>query len=564
MTAQLTALDVTKSYNGRLVLDSVTCSVPAGGRLGIVGENGSGKSTLLRLLAGAELPDQGEIVVRADGGIGYLAQEEELPTHLTVQQVIDRPLAALRAMEQRMRHLETLMAAGYDTAAGRGATAGDDTASGEDTAPFDESTALAEYADLLTAFELRGGYDADARVERALHGLGLPDLPRDRTAAGLSGGEQVRLRLAALLASAPEVLLLDEPTNHLDDAALTWLEDHLRARRGTTVAVSHDRVFLDRITTALLEVDADLHRVVRYGNGYQGYLAECAADRQRRAQAHADWRAEVARLRENAATTARRVAPGRAMKDGNKMAYDRAAGRVQQSLSSRVRGAQERLGRLLAAPVPAPAEPLRFTPAFRDTGVRGPLVEAEEVEAAGRLAPVSLTVSAGDRLLIGGANGAGKSTLLSLLAGTTEPDRGRLVRRGRTGLLAQQPHVGPPGRTVLGAYAHGRAGTAEEHAEHLLSLGLFTRERLDVPVGALSAGQRQRLALARLISEPADLLLLDEPTNHLSLALVEELEAALAGFPGAVVVVSHDRLLRDRWRGRRIELRAPTAAFTPR
>ncbi|MFJ3923295.1 ABC-F family ATP-binding cassette domain-containing protein [Streptomyces sp. NPDC090022] len=546
MPAQLTALDVTKSYNGRLVLDSVSCAVPPGGRLGIVGENGSGKSTLLRLLAGAERPDQGRIVVRADGGIGHLAQEETLPAHLTVQQVIDRALGELRSMEQRMRHLEARMAEG-------------------------DTTVLDAYADLLTAFELRGGYEADARVERALHGLGLVDLPRDRVAAGLSGGEQVRLRLAALLAAAPEVLLLDEPTNHLDDAALTWLEDHLRTRRGTTVAVSHDRVFLDRVTTDLLEVDGDLHRAVRYGNGYAGYLAERAADRRRRAEAHAAWQDEVARLRESAATTARRVAPGRPLKDGNKMAYDRAAGRVQQSLASRVRNAEERLARLLAAPVPAPAEPLRFAPALH-TPLPRPgdgrpashaLVEAEAVEVPGRLAPVGLTLRAGDRLLVDGPNGAGKSTLLNILAGTADPAHGRVVRRGRTGLLAQRTDVGPAGRTVLEAYAHGRAGTPEEHTERLLSLGLFARDRLDVPVGALSAGQRQRLALARLVSEPLDVLLLDEPTNHLSLALAEELEAALAEFPGAVVLVSHDRLLRERWTGDRLILRAATAALVP-
>ncbi|MCB5180689.1 ABC-F family ATP-binding cassette domain-containing protein [Streptomyces antimicrobicus] len=532
-TAQVTARDLTKSYAGRLVLDSVSCSVPAGGRLAVVGENGSGKSTLLRLLAGVERPDSGEVFVRADGGLGHLAQEEHLPAHLTVQQVVDRALADLHAMERRMRALEAEM--------------------GPDPAP----ALLTEYADLLTAFELRGGYDADARVERALDGLGLLALPRGRAVGGLSGGEQVRLRLAALLAAAPEVLLLDEPTNHLDDSALTWLEEHLRTRRGTTVAVSHDRVFLDRFATGVLEVDGDLHRAVRHGPGYAGYLAERAADRRRRAEAHTAWRTEVDRLRESVATTARRVAPGRERKDGNKMAYDRAAGRVQQSLAGRVRSARERLDRLLAAPVPAPPEPLRFTPALRAAGGRGVLVEAEGVAVAGRLAPVDLSLAAGDRLLVTGANGAGKSTLLDVLAGRTAPDGGRIVRHGRTGLLAQRTESGPPGRTVLAAYAHGRPGTAEEHAERLLGLGLFARERLDVPVGSLSAGQRQRLALARLVGDPVDVLLLDEPTNHLSSALAEELEAALAGFPGAVVVVSHDRRLRNRWQGRHLTLLSP-------
>lgn len=209
-------------------------------------------------------------------------------------------MSELRDLERRMRALEAAMADGDDSV-------------------------MAEYGELMTAFELRGGYDADARLEQALHGLGLGLVARSRTVGGLSGGEQVRLRLAAVLAAAPEVLLLDEPTNHLDDDALTWLEEHLRTRRGTTVAVSHDRVFLERVATSLLEVDADRRRVVRHGNGYSGFLAEQAAARQRWEQSYAQWQSEVARMRETAATTARQVAPGRAMRDNNKMAYDRAA-----------------------------------------------------------------------------------------------------------------------------------------------------------------------------------------------------------------------------------------------
>ncbi|MFK0147265.1 ribosomal protection-like ABC-F family protein [Streptomyces griseus] len=530
MPTQITALAVSKAFDGRPVLDSVSCSLARGERTGIVGENGSGKTTLLRLLAGRERPDRGRVVLRADGGVGHLAQDESLPAGTTAQQVIDRALGDLRVIEARMRRLEAAMADG-------------------------DTTALDAYGDAVSAFELRGGYDADARLERALHGLGLRRVDRAATLGALSGGERARLRLAAVLAATPEVLLLDEPTNHLDESALTWLEEHLRTRRGTTVVVSHDRRFLERVATSLLEVDGDRHGLVRYGNGYAGYLAERAAARQRWVQRHDRWREEVDRTRESAAVTARRVAPGRPMKDGDKLSYNQAGARVQQSLASRVRNAEERLNRLLADPVPAPPDPLRFTPGLRAGQGTGTALDAAGVSVAGRLDPVDLTVRAGEHLLITGDNGAGKTTLLRVLAGELTPDRGHVVGRGRIGFLPQDPVPGSAQETLLAAYARGLTGEPEEHAERLLALGLFDRARLSVPVARLSTGQRQRLALARLVSRPADVLLLDEPTNHLSPALAEELETALADFAGTVVLVSHDRLLRSRWRGARREQR---------
>ncbi|MEU0370337.1 ABC-F family ATP-binding cassette domain-containing protein [Streptomyces sp. NPDC006283] len=525
MPTQISMRGVTLSRGDRLLLDGASLTVRPGERVGIVGENGAGKSTLLRLLAGIDRPDEGEVITVAEHGAGHLAQTPQLPPGSTVGDAIDDALAELRSMEAGLRELEARLGSPED---------GD----------------LEEYGDLLTVFELRGGYEADARIDKALHGLGIAHIDRERTLGSLSGGEQARLGIACLVAAAPEVMLLDEPTNHLDEAALDWLESALLHHSGTVVAVSHDRTFLERVTTAVIEVDADRRTVARYGGGYEGFRTEQAAARRRWEQAYAEWCEETARLEEFAATTAHGVAVGRAIKDNNKMAYDRAGGRVQASVSGRIRNAQERLRRLREEPVAKPPEPLRFTAGPVSGAAAGELVTLSGVRVGDRLEVADLSVEAGEKLLIHGGNGAGKSTLLRVMAGLVEPDAGSVTRKGRIGFLAQEIPVNRPAEPVLPAFGRGLALTDEECAELLLSYGLFRERDLHIAVGSLSAGQRRRLALARLLARPADLLLLDEPANHLALGLVEELEEALSRWTGALVVVSHDRLLRRRFDGR--------------
>ncbi|WP_372459997.1 ABC-F family ATP-binding cassette domain-containing protein [Streptomyces anatolicus] len=525
MPTQISLHRVTKARGERLLFDGVSLAIRPGERIGVVGENGAGKSTLLHLMSGDEQPDEGEIVTVAGQGVGLLAQTPQLPADRRVEDAIDAALAELRSMERRLRDLE----ASLGSATGQ---------------------ALGEYGDLLTAFEMRGGYEADARVDKAMNGLGLGHIGKDRILGSLSGGEQARLGLACLIAAAPEVMLLDEPTNHLDEGALDWLESALTAHRGTVVAVSHDRTFLERVATAILEVDADRRTVVRHGGGYQGLLAARSAARSRWEQEYARWCEETDRLQEFMATTAHAVAGGRGMKDNNKMAYDRAGGRVQASVAGRVRNAQERLRRLREQPVAKPPEPLRFAAHPVAGAAEGALVTLRDVRVGERLAVDELTVSAGERLLIHGGNGAGKSTLLRTMAGVLEPDHGTVVRRGRTGYLPQEIPVRRPAERVLEVFGKGLGLTEEEQTGLLLSYGLFRERDLHLPVGVLSAGQRRRLALARLLTRPADLLLLDEPANHLALGLVEELETALDQWPGALVVVSHDRSLRRRFTGR--------------
>ncbi|WP_047868368.1 ribosomal protection-like ABC-F family protein [Nocardiopsis sp. RV163] len=533
--SQLTLNGISHRYGDRTVLDRVALTISPGERVGVIGDNGSGKSTLLHLLAGEEEPTNGDLTVRAPGGTGYLPQTLETAgvSTGTVGDAIDSALAVLRDMEARLRAAESTL--GSATPA-----------------------ELDAYGDLLARFEARGGYDADARVDAGLHGLGLPVLDRDRPLRTLSGGERSRLALAAMLAASPELLLLDEPTNDLDDRAVAWLEDRLRRHRGTVVAVTHDRAFLSNVTDTVLEVDHDLRRIHRYGNGYDGFLAAKASARARWIREYGEWRADLARQRRLAenSVAALRAIPRKMEKAAFGHGAFKMRGAAHGSMG-RVRNAKERMGRLTADPVAPPPVPLRMTAGFSGSraGESAPAASLEGVRVDHRLEVPCLDLAPGERVLVTGPNGAGKTTLLRVLSGDALPDEGRVSVPGRVGYLRQEDGSFAAGQTVLGAYAAGRPGFTEDHRDELASLGLFRPGELDQPVASLSVGQRRRIEVARLASGAHDLLLLDEPTNHLSPGLVEDLEEALARYEGTLVIVSHDRRTRQRFTGRRLELR---------
>ncbi|WLQ07204.1 ABC-F family ATP-binding cassette domain-containing protein [Arthrobacter oryzae] len=532
MTEHLSLTGVTHGYGDRRLFTAVDLVIGAGEHVAVVGENGAGKSTLLRILAGLENPNEG--TAACHGRVGYLAQTTGLPASFTVGNAIDDALASLRGLEAELDSLEAGLA------------------------DADEEQ-LERYGNLQTQYQLREGYAAESRVEAALDRLGLGGLDRRRTLGSLSGGEQHRVALACVLADPADILLLDEPTNHLDASGTAWLEARLAAHRGTVVVVSHDRALLRKVAVSVIEVDAERCAVNRYGNGYEGYLREKAAERERWVQQYRTWLDAMAAERLQADTVAGKMGYAR-RRDGDKMGFDFKAGTWQQAASSKVRNAQERLRRLEANPVDRPPVPLKLavdlqpeTGGGADSGVAGasgaaagPALEARGVVVHGRLERTDFRVEAGRKILITGPNGAGKSTLLSVLAGTLEPDAGTVARRGRIGYLQQElePPI-RPGQRLLPAFVAGLGGNIDEHAEALLRLGLFRTTEFHVPVGSLSAGQQRRLALARLLLGGFGTMLVDEPTNHLAPVLVEQLEAALSEFGGTLIMVSHDRALGE-------------------
>ncbi|ANZ40960.1 antibiotic ABC transporter ATP-binding protein [Lentzea guizhouensis] len=422
----------------------------------------------------------------------------------------------------------------------------------------DDSQLLAAYADQLERAQQHEAWDADRRAEIVLSGLGLGDVSQDRTLGSLSGGQCRRLSLAALVLRRPLALLLDEPTNHLDDAAAVFLQEQLREQPGAVVLASHDRAFLDAVCTDLVDLDPAVEGPVRFGGTYSEYVARRRADRERWERRYAEEQEELTALRTDLDGVAHRVAPNRAMRDSDKMGYGVRANRVQSQISRRVRNTTRRLEELERRVVPAPPRPLRFHAALASAQAAGTgdvLVSLRQLHVPHRLTLDVLDVREGTRLLVTGPNGSGKSTLLLALAGRLDVTGVQRRPDLRIGLLDQNTTFEHPRRTARATY--GRALGAERAEQvPLESLGLLHRWDLGKAVGTLSVGQRRRLALALLVADPPRVLLLDEPTNHLSPTLCDELEDALGPGPGAIVVASHDRWLRQRWEGTEITLQA--------
>ncbi len=450
------------------------------------------------------------------------------------------------------------------------------------------------FARVLQWAQDHDAWDADRRADVAAHRLGLSDLHADRPVSTLSGGERTRLALAAIITRRPDCVLLDEPTNHLDDESMELLENYLIDLPGVVLAASHDRVFLDRVCTEIVDLDpspfgTDGRGGRRYSFGasgnYSGYL-EVKADTRRRYEQ--TYRAEQQRITELRAATridTGTIAHDRGPRDNDKFIYAFKGASVERALARRVRNAERRLDSAERTALRKPPRVLSFRSPLTSSPAAGPstaagqdgavgshenAVQIRDLEVDGRIDLPHLDVPAGGRLLVTGANGAGKSSLLAVIDGRLRPERGTVgVHATRVGTLPQDVTFADPAMTAEQVFAaaiaaagpSGGSGTdpdtdpagGADPRRTLHELGLLHPRDARQPVGLLSVGQRRRLALAILVATEPDLLLLDEPTNHISLSLASELEEALrsaAGAPrGTVIVASHDRWLRRSWDG---------------
>ncbi|ADB74074.1 ABC-F family ATP-binding cassette domain-containing protein [Geodermatophilus obscurus] len=490
--------------DGRVLLDGVSFRVGEGARAALVGENGAGKTTLLRIVAGDLVPEDG--AVARSGGLGVMRQFiGSVRDDTTVQRfLVDLAPPAVRAAWEAVEAAElTLM----DT---------------------DDDAAQLTYADALAQWGDAGGYEAEVTWDAVtVAALGVPhDRCKYRELSTLSGGEQKRLALEALLRGPDQVLLLDEPDNYLDVPGKRWLEERLLETRKTVLFVSHDRELLARVADRVVTVEGGTAWV--HGGGFAGYAQARTARHERMAELRRRWDEEHARLVELVRTLQQQAANS-------------------PDMASRYRAAQTRLARFEAEGAP-PDRPPEQRVAMRlrggRTGVRA--VMAEQLELSGLMQPFDLEVWYGDRVAVLGANGAGKSHFLRLLAGQDVAHTGswRLGARVVPGFFAQT-HAHPEwlDRTLVDLLWHGEPGRpGVDRGRAMAALRRYgLAEAGDQPFGTLSGGQQARFQVLLLELSGATLLLLDEPTDNLDVLSAESLEEALAAFDGTVLAVTHDR-----------------------
>ena len=528
--ATLVAKDLSGGHGHRILFEGLDLTVAPGDVIGVVGANGAGKSTLLSLLGGAVPPMAGSVACAPrDAFVGLLPQEHERVPGETVAHYVARRTGATEAT-----------AAMESAAAGLG--------SGEPGADDAYSVAFDRWM-------ASGAADLDDRIAPVLADLGL-DVGPDALMTALSGGQAARVALAALLLSRFDIVLLDEPTNDLDLDGLERLESFVQGLRGGVVLVSHDREFLARCVTRIVELDLAQGQVTVYDGGYDSFLEEREIARRHAREAYEQYagtRADlVARARTQREWSSQGVRNAMKKNPDNDKIRRKAATESSEKQAQKVRQMESRIARLDEVEEPRKEWVLQFdiAAAPRSSGVVATLNEATCQLGDFRLGPVSAQVDAGDRIGITGPNGAGKTTLLRLLLGQTAPDTGSaslgasvavgVIDQARTGLDDALP-LGDAVELLVPELTQAEVRTL------LAKFGLRA-DQVTSLVGRLSPGERTRAAMALLQARGVNLLVLDEPTNHLDLPAIQQLEEALASYAGALLLVSHDRRLLENVR----------------
>ncbi len=520
--------NISKFYNGAQVLKNVSLTVENSDRIGLVGINGCGKSTLLRIITGKELPETqpepntAEISLTKNAAVGFLEQNTGLERSSTVIEEMRSVFAELLKVSERLRELEKLMA--------EPSVKNDEKRLAEVTAEYDSKTAF---------FEAHDGYLIDVNINKVLGGMGFPPETYDRVISTLSGGEKTRLALAKLLLESPSLLILDEPTNHLDFKTIMWLEDYLQDYKGALLIVSHDRYFLDKLTTSTCEIERGVLK--RYKGNYSAFAVQKRADAERQLKEYEAQQQEIAKLQDF---------------------VDRNLVRASTSNMAKSRIKKLEAMEIIEKPVLfEKTAKIKFeydiTPPFDLLTVKNIDVSVGSgAEKKTLVDNLSFEVKRGERLAVIGPNGIGKSSLLKVIQRKLPCSHGVIewTKNVKISYFDQENAQLDPNKTVIDE-VHSRYRTmSDRDVRSLLGSVRIVGENVFKRVGVISGGERAKLCFAIMMLERGNVLILDEPTNHLDIDTREALEEALCEFDGTIIFVSHDRYLLNRLATRIIEI----------